>query len=71
MSIWFWIILGVLVAVLTGVVTLIWWWVGDQWADNEYKKFGTRTSGPVHRQSSVIPDADTPQTVQSRTASND
>jgi hypothetical protein len=35
-----WILLGLFIAVVTTVITLVWWWVGDQWADEEYKKFG-------------------------------
>ncbi|MDF1809254.1 MAG: hypothetical protein P1U42_06125 [Phycisphaerales bacterium] len=53
-----WIILGVLVAVLTGAITLIWWKVGDQWADDEYKKFGHGGGGPQGPTPTVISDFD-------------
>ncbi len=35
-----WIIGGVILAVGATLITVIWWRVGDQWADDEYKKFG-------------------------------
>ncbi len=34
-----WLIFSLIVAVLTGVITIIWWWVGDLWADEEHQKF--------------------------------
>ncbi len=58
-----WIIMGVLVAVLTGGVTLIWWKVGDQWADDEYKKFGHGGGGPQGPAPKVINDFDSQPTV--------
>ncbi len=51
-----WILLGILIAVLTGVVTLIWWKVGDQWADEEYKKFGHGGGAPKGPGPTVIAD---------------
>jgi len=53
-----WILLGVLIAVLTGVVTLIWWKVGDQWADEEYKKFGHGGGAPKGPAPTVIASFD-------------
>ncbi len=35
-----WIIGGFILAVGAAVFTLAWWKLGDQWADDEYKKFG-------------------------------
>ncbi len=64
---WFmlgWIVLGICVAVATTVITLIWWWVGDQWADEEYKKFGH--GGGAKKRSEhtrVIQDFDSPNPV--------
>lgn len=48
----FWIIAGSILAVAAAGITLAWWKVGDQWADDEYKKFGhgggrTRADGPA------------------------
>jgi len=42
MSWTFWIIFAVILALGAGFGTLIWWRVGDQWADAEHKKFGPR-----------------------------
>lgn len=47
-----WILGGFLLAVGAAVITLAWWKVGDQWADDEYKKFGhgggkARQEGPA------------------------
>ncbi len=53
-----WITLGVVLAVLTGVVTLIWWKVGDQWADEEYKRFGHGGGAPRGPAPTVITDFD-------------
>ncbi len=53
-----WITLGVLIAVMTGAVTLIWWKVGDQWADEEYKKFGHGGGAPRGPAPTVIVDFD-------------
>lgn len=35
-----WILGGFVLAVGAAVITLAWWKLGDQWADDEYKKFG-------------------------------
>lgn len=35
-----WIIGGIVLAVGSALITVVWWRVGDQWADDEYKKFG-------------------------------
>ncbi|MFI4898382.1 MAG: hypothetical protein ACIARR_11210 [Phycisphaerales bacterium JB059] len=40
----FWLILSVILALGAGFGTLIWWKVGDQWADAEHKKFGPRSN---------------------------
>ncbi|MBL4592150.1 MAG: hypothetical protein JKY96_09350 [Phycisphaerales bacterium] len=34
-----WIVLAILLALITSVFTLVWWWIGDQWANEEHKKF--------------------------------
>ena len=41
-----WLVIGLVVAVLTIVITLVWWKVGDLWADEEYKKFGHGGGAP-------------------------
>lgn len=72
MSIWFWVIMGVLLTVLTAVITLIWWWVGDQWADDEYKKFGHGGGArPMHERTSVITDEGSTRTVQTEARTDD
>ncbi len=38
----FWIVMGLILAVGAGLGTLIWWRVGDQWADAEHKKFAPK-----------------------------
>lgn len=35
-----WIIGGIVLALGAGFITIAWWRLGDQWADDEYKKFG-------------------------------
>lgn len=35
-----WIIGGFILAVGAAAITIAWWKIGDQWADDEYKKFG-------------------------------
>lgn len=35
-----WLGLGLVVFVFATFFTYIWWRIGDQWADAEYKKFG-------------------------------
>jgi hypothetical protein len=52
------IVLTVVVAILTAIVTLIWWKVGDQWADEEYKKFGHGGGAPKGPPPTVIEDFD-------------
>jgi hypothetical protein len=34
-----WLIFSLVVAVITGVLTIVWWWVGDLWADEEHQRF--------------------------------
>lgn len=43
-----WIVVSVILAVSLGLGTLAWWWVGDQWADAERKRFssGPKVQGP-------------------------
>lgn len=53
-----WIGLGLLIAVITGATTLIWWKVGDQWANEEYKKFGHGGGSPKGPAPTVISDFD-------------
>ena len=50
------VILTVIVALLTAVITMIWWKVGDQWADDEYKKFGHGGGAPKGPPPTVIKD---------------
>lgn len=42
-----WLIGGLVLAVGAGVFTFVWWKIGDQWADAEYKRFGHGGGGPV------------------------
>lgn len=59
-----WITLGLFIAFVTVVITLIWWKVGDQWANDEYKKFGHGGGGPKGPPPKVITDFDAkPKTV--------
>jgi hypothetical protein len=53
-----WISLGLVIALVTFVVTIVWWKVGDQWADDEYKKFGHGGGGPKGPAPTVINDFD-------------
>ncbi len=41
-----WLIGGLVLALGAGVFTLVWWKVGDQWADSEYKRFGHGGGSP-------------------------
>ena len=41
-----WMIGGLVLAVGAGVFTVVWWKIGDQWADAEYKRFGHGGGGP-------------------------
>ncbi len=50
------VVLTIVIALITGVVTLIWWKVGDQWANEEYKKFGHGGGGPKGPPPTVISD---------------
>lgn len=52
------VILTLVIAILTAIITLIWWKVGDQWADDEYKKFGHGGGGPKGPPPTVIRDFD-------------
>ena len=62
-----WISLGLFIAMVTAVFTLIWWKVGDQWADEEYKKFGHGGGAPKGPPPTVITnfDSDKPTTPKS------
>lgn len=35
-----WLVGGLLLAGGAGFFTILWWRIGDQWADAEYKRFG-------------------------------
>ena len=50
------VILTVVIAILTAIITLIWWKVGDQWADEEHKKFGSGKDIPKGPPPEVIKD---------------
>ncbi len=41
-----WILGGVGLAVFLGAFTIVWWKLGDIWADEEYKKFGHGGGSP-------------------------
>jgi hypothetical protein len=41
---WPWILLAVVLSVVGGVLTLVWWRVGDQWADEEHRRFHAGSS---------------------------
>ncbi len=58
-----WILLGLFIAIVTTAFTLLWWKVGDQWADEEYKKFGHGGGGPKGPPPKVIRDFDSEPTV--------
>ncbi|MGV6813709.1 MAG: hypothetical protein ACWA5W_01725 [Phycisphaerales bacterium] len=53
-----WILFALLIAIVTAVFTLLWWKVGDQWADEEYKKFGHGGGAPKGPAPKVIRDFD-------------
>ena len=50
------VILTVIAALLTAVFTLIWWKAGDQWASEEYKKFGRSSAAVGGPEPEVIRD---------------
>jgi len=56
----FWIILSVVLAFGAGIGTLVWWKVGDQWADAEHKKFGAGPREPKGPDPTVITGFDMP-----------
>lgn len=49
-----WILFTLLVLVVLTVLTLAWWKIGDQWADNEHKRFGPKDVD--RQQPGVVPD---------------
>ncbi len=54
-----WLGLGLVLFVFATFFTYIWWRIGDQWADAEYKKFGHGGGGPVDiSKATVIADLD-------------
>ena len=54
-----WLGLGLVLFVFATFTTFIWWRIGDQWADAEYKKFGHGGGGPVDiSKATVIADLD-------------
>jgi len=57
------VILTLIIAILTAVITLVWWKVGDQWADEEYKKFGHGGGAPKGPPPTVIKDFEAERTV--------
>lgn len=50
----FWLVMAVILALGAGFGTLIWWKVGDQWADAEHKKFAPRQNRSVDDAPTVI-----------------
>lgn len=59
-----WIIGGIVLAVGAALITVVWWRVGDQWADDEYKKFGHGGGRPR------IDDADRPTVINTDATNN-
>lgn len=60
-----WIIGGFILAVGAAAITIAWWKIGDQWADDEYKKFGhgggqPRQEGPAPTIIKSTPDETSP-----------
>ena len=54
-----WLGLGLALFAFTTFFTFLWWKVGDQWADSEYKRFGHGGgAGPDLSQATVIKDFD-------------
>jgi hypothetical protein len=66
-----WISLGLVIALVTFVVTIVWWKVGDQWADDEYKKFGHGGGGPKGPAPTVINDFDSNDPTSADQSSSD
>lgn len=40
-----WIVFSIILCVVGAVLTIIWWRVGDIWADEENKRFKTKERG--------------------------
>lgn len=55
-----WIVGAVLLAAFAGGFTILWWKLGDQWADAEYKKFGHGGGAPKGDAPEVITNFDAP-----------
>jgi len=51
-----WILGGLVLAGGSAAFLIVWWKLGDQWADREYKKFGRRSAGRS--------DTDAPKTIE-------
>jgi hypothetical protein len=51
-----WIIFALVLAVVGGVLTIVWWRVGDIWADEEHKRFrgGDDEPDPQHAGPMVV-----------------
>lgn len=49
-----WLGLGMILLVFSTFFTYIWWKIGDQWADAEYKKFGHGGGGPVDTSKATV-----------------
>lgn len=49
-----WILGGVGLAVFLGVFTIVWWKLGDIWADEEYKKFGHGGGAPKNNNAPTV-----------------
>ncbi|MBX3322299.1 MAG: hypothetical protein KF757_04860 [Phycisphaeraceae bacterium] len=59
-----WIVLAIVLSVLGAILTIVWWRVGDQWADEEHRRFKSN-HGPDNTTHTVIPNFrrdDTPPT---------
>ena len=49
-----WLIFSLVLAVITGILTIIWWRVGDIWADEEHKRFQTGQDNQQNPGATVI-----------------
>ncbi len=50
-----WIVLAIILAVLGAILTIAWWRVGDQWADEEHRRFKS-SDGQDTSAHTVIPN---------------
>ncbi len=55
-----WIILSLVLCVVGAVLTIIWWRVGDIWADEEHKRFKGSDDSETASGATVIKSFDSP-----------